>query len=260
MSNELREKQICEMADFRLTVVAELANPYLSSTERRRLIREKARIDHDVPGIGQRRFSESCIRKWLALYRTHGKAGLQPRARTDAGVSRVMSSAEAALLLNHLESEPHLSATAVLRKLQRSGKIKSQPSSSSLSRLVRSAGLDRERRLRALADTKQLKFDFFSPLECVQADSMYALKIPDEQGRRRYALLLAFLDDATRRVLYADFSFAESSVAFESGIKHILAAHGRIGRLYCDYAEEKQMPKFLSMSRVGKEMTEKTSE
>ena len=47
-------------------------------------------------------------------------------------------------------------------------------------------------------------------------------------------MLLAFLDDATRRILYACFGFSENALGFESGIKHILAAHGRIGRLYVD--------------------------
>ena len=39
------------------------------------------------------------------------------------------------------------------------GKIIGNISSSSLSRLVRSAGVDRERRLQAVCDRKQLKFD-----------------------------------------------------------------------------------------------------
>jgi len=46
--------------------------------------------------------------------------------------------------------------------------------------------------------------------------------------------LLAFIDDATRRILYARFDFSEKSLLFEKGINHILKAHGRIGRLYVD--------------------------
>jgi putative transposase len=64
---------------------------------------------------------------------------------------------------------------------------------------------------------------------------MYSVKIPDAKGKLRHAVLLAFLDDATRRVLHASFSFSENSLVFEAGIKHILAAHGRIGRLYADH-------------------------
>jgi len=234
MRKEQREKRIAEMADFRFKLVAELANPYLSCSQRKQLIGEKAGIEHDVPGRGRCRLSESCIRKWLSLYRKYGKEGLLPRSRRDTGASRVLSQAEAALFLNHLESHPELTATAVLKRLQEGGRIRSNPSTSSLSRLVRSAGLERARRLRKRETEQNLKFDFFAPLECVQADCMHSVKIPDDRGRRRHAILLTFLDDATRRILYASFSFTESALAFEAGIKHILLAHGRIGRLYCD--------------------------
>jgi len=235
MRKEDREKRIAEMVDFRFKLVAELANPYLSSSQRRQLIGEKAAIEHDVPGRGRCRLSESCIRKWLSLYRQYGKEGLMPRSRRDTGASRALCQAEAALLLNYLETHPELTATRVLKTLQQSGKIRSNPSTSSLSRLVRSAGLERTRRLQKRESEQNLKFDFFAPLECVQSDCMYSVKIPDDRGRRRHAILLTFLDDATRRILYATFSFTESSLAFEAGIKHILLAHGRIGRLYTDH-------------------------
>jgi len=235
MNDKERERHVEEMTDFRFKLVAELANPYLSSGERRRMIREKASVEHEVPAIGRKHLSEGCILKWLALYRKFGKEGLKPRSRRDSGMSRVLSEAEAALLLSHLEAHPELTATTVLHGLQKSGRIQSNPSSSSLSRLVRSAGLERSRRIQAHAEEKTLKFEFFSPLECVQADGMYSVKIPDAKGKLRHAVLLAFLDDATRRVVHASFSFSENSLAFEAGIKHILAAHGRIGRVYADH-------------------------
>lgn len=234
MNQAERDRHIAEMADFRYRLVAELANPYLGTAQRRQLIREKARIEHEVPGLGRHRLSESCIRKWLTVYRQYGKEGLQSHGRRDAGVSRVLSSGEAAVLLSYLETHPLLTASAALKTLQQQGLVTATPSSSSLSRLVRSAGLQRARRLRNAEAEKTLKFDFFAPLECVQSDCMYALKVPDAAGRLRQSILLTFLDDATRRILYATFTFSESSLAFEAGIKHILKAHGRIGRLYVD--------------------------
>ena len=115
-----------------------------------------------------------------------------------------MSDTEAAVLLLYLENHPELTAAAALRTLQADGRISSHPSTSALSRLVRSAGLQRRERQRQLHGAEQkLKFDFFAPLECVQVDCMHALKLPDPNGRRRMAILLAFLDDATRRILYA---------------------------------------------------------
>ena len=235
MTPEEREHHDQQITEFRYQLVAELANPYLSAAERRESIRQKAKVRHEVPLLGRRRYSVGCIHKWLALYRKHGRAGLAPRARRDAGRARSLSDTEAAVLLNHLEIHPELTATAVLRTLQCDGRIIGTPSSSALSRLVRSAGLHRSARQRQAHGEQSLKFEFFAPLECVQADFMYGPRLPDPKGRRRIALLLAFLDDATRRVVYACWGFSESAVAFEAGIHHILASHGRIGRLYCDH-------------------------
>jgi hypothetical protein len=55
-----------------------------------------------------------------------------------------------------------------------------------------------------------------------------------EKAKRKKAILLAFIDDATRRILYAKFDFSEKSLLFEDGIRHILKSHGRIGKLYVD--------------------------
>ena len=234
MNDEHREQKRREITQFRYALVAELANPYLSSTQVSDLIRQKAAQEHHIPYSQKRTLSEACIRKWMYSYRKHGKAGLEPKLRTDAGACRALTEAEAALLLSQLEASPTLCATTVLARLKKQGKITTTISSSSLSRLVRSAGLDRQRRLQAAEEHKQLKFEFFSPLECVQADCMYTVSVPDEKGKRRKAILLTFLDDATRRILYSSFAFTERAVDFEAGIKHILLAHGRIGRIYVD--------------------------
>lgn len=234
MNDEQREQKRRQITEFRYAMVAELANPYLSTAQVSALIRQKSEQEHEVPYSGKRMLSEACIRKWMYAYKKHGKAGLEPKLRSDTGACRSLSESETALLLSHLEASPQLCATTVLAGLKKQGKIAGTISSSSLSRLVRSAGLDRQRRLQAAAEQKQLKFEFFSPLECIQADCMYSVSVPDGKGKRRKAILLTFLDDATRRILYSHFAFSERAVDFEAGIKHILLAHGRIGRIYVD--------------------------
>jgi putative transposase len=229
---ESRGRQI---AAFRYGLIAELVNPYLNRQELRALLRQKAGREHEVPFLGKRTLTVSCLRKWLAAYRKRGMEGLTPAPRRDAGSCRALTQSEAALLVSELENHPECTATATLKRLQAEGRIQSRPSLSSLSRMVRATGLDRQGRLRALQQEQTLPFEFFAPLECVQADCMYTVAVPDAKGKRRQAVLLAFLDDATRRILYACFSFSENALAFECGIRHILAAHGRIGRLYVDH-------------------------
>ena len=222
------------ITEFRYALVAELANPYLSSSQVSELVRAKAAQEHEIPCLGKRRLSEACIRKWMYAYKKHGKMGLEPKVRSDAGRCRSLSESETAVLMNALESSPHLTATTVLANLRKEGAIVGNISSSSLSRLVCSMGLRREQRVQAAVEEKHLKFEFFSPLECVQADCMHTFNVPDETGKRRKAILLTFIDDATRRILYTHFAFSERALDFEAGIKHILAAQGFIGRLYVD--------------------------
>jgi len=235
MSHEQQtDRRRQEVQEFRYALIAELTNPYLEHGELKRLVREKAAREYQIPYSRRTRVSPDCIRDWLKRFRKYGKEGLLPRKRSDWGTHRCLSPQEASRLIGYLEEHPELDATTCLRELQRQGEILSAVSSSSLSRLVRSAGLDRKSRIEAKREGKSLKFDFFYPLECVQADDMVGFPVPDGKGGKRRAILMSFLDDATRRVLYANFSYTERSVEFEAGIQHILKAHGRIGMLYVD--------------------------
>jgi len=235
MNDDEQDRRRREIGEFRYALIAELTNPYLEHGELKRLIGEKARREYEIPYSQRRSISEECIREWLKKFRKYGKDGLLPRRRSDRGSNRSLKPEEAFRLIRYLEDHPELTATTCLKELQRQGTILSPLSSSSLSRLVRSSGMDRETRMQNRREEKNLKFEFFYPLECVQADDLYAFTVPDGKGGRRKAILMSFLDDATRRVLYANFSFTERSVEFEAGIKHILKAHGRIGMLYVDH-------------------------
>ena len=233
---EKAEQRAQQIQEFRYGVIAELTNVYLEHGELNRLIKEKAGREYQIPHSQRTSVTEACIRSWLKRFRKYGKEGLLPKKRSDSGSCRSMSAEEISELLSYLEAQPQLTATACLEILQEQGKITSRPSSSSLSRLVSSNGLDRaSRREGSCEQEKSLKFAFFYPLECVQADDMYSIEVPDGAGGKRRAILMSFIDDATRRILYADCSFTERSVQFEFGIKHILRAHGRIGMMYVDH-------------------------
>lgn len=230
------EKKVHEQAimDFRQAMVAELANPYLAHGERIRLIREKACRQWDMPWSSKASITEATIKHWLEQYRLYGKEGLRPKRRTDSGNSRAVGHDDTQALVELLKQQPELTARSAWNKLRAEGKVAADISSSTLSRLIAAQGLRRDERLRSKALEKNLKFDFFYPLECVQSDCMHGPAIPGPDGRSAKAILIAFIDDATRRIVHAEFSTSEHSLAFEKGIRHILLAHGRIGRLYVD--------------------------
>ena len=149
MTREEREQRERQITEFRYQLVAELANPYLSGAGRRALIQQKAAVEHEVPLLGRRRYTASCIHKWLLLYRKHGRAGLAPRARRDAGLARDVGHRGGGSLA--LPGEPSR-AQRRDRAAHAAGRRQDLklPSTSALSRLVRSAGLQRRERQRQL--------------------------------------------------------------------------------------------------------------
>ena len=69
MNEEQRAAKHREITEFRYALVAELANPYLSTAQVSELVRQKAAQEHQIPYIGKHRLSEACIRKRMYAYR-----------------------------------------------------------------------------------------------------------------------------------------------------------------------------------------------
>ncbi len=233
-SEQESQQRVQQIMDFRQSIVAELANPYLDHGQIKKLIAEKASQHYEMPWSSKSSLSQGTIRKWLEIYRHFGKEGLRPKRRADRGKSRLVAEQDEQVFTQYLQEHPELTATSAWKKLLDEGKIDGQITSSSLSRLVQANGLVREQRLHNKVQEKSLKFDFFYPLECVQADCLHGPLIPDGKGGRTKAIMIAFIDDATRRIVYAEFTQSEHSLAFEKGIRHILSSQGKIVKLYVD--------------------------
>jgi transposase InsO family protein len=224
-----------KVADFRFALIAELANPHLPAGMFNSMIQQKATMKYNIPYSTRQTVGVPTIRKWLYTYKKYGKNALQPKGRNDAGKSRSISDADREIIVEHLIKYPECPALSLLRKLKAEGKVSPYISNSALSRLLASDGIAKKDRIATiLQKEKTLKFNFQYPLECVQVDFLHAFPIPNASGKRQKALLIAFIDDATRRIVYADFSFSEHSLAFEKGILHILKSQGKIQKLYTD--------------------------
>lgn len=241
MNKNLLEEKGLIISEFRYGIIADLTNPFIDPAEVRRIIYEKSLREYNIPFSAKTTITQKTISNWLKIYLKCGKSGLFPKKRDDSGKSKALKEEEQEALIKQLEEYPELTAKTALKVLQNKGIIKSNISGSSLSRFVIANGLTREKRREAKIRERNLKFEFFAPLECVQSDSMHAFPVPTENGKKKKAILLAFLDDATRRVIYSKFIDSEASIEFEAGIKHILKAHGKIITIYTDNG-----PQFVS--------------
>jgi putative transposase len=220
--------------DFRFGIIADLVYGHAVGSELAKLIKEKARQTYDIPFMRKKKITESCIRKWLSTYRKNGRDGLVPKTRKDKGISHSISDAEKEMILKLLEEKPAMDAMVAVRSLLRAGKLTHEISKSALSRFIRASGFERAVRLHIPTKDQVQGYSFEYPLECIQVDDMHSFAVPDHEGKLRKAILIAFIDDATRRILYSRFSFTENSLEFERGILHILRSHGRPRRIYTD--------------------------
>ena len=232
-TDEVNDKQKT-VSDFRFGIIADLVYSHASGKELAKLIAEKASRTYEIPDSRKTRITQSCIRKWLTAYRTKGRDVLIPKTRKDKGSCRAIADGEKELILKLLEKTPQMDASSAVRTLVRDGKLIGGISKSSLSRFIRASGFDRATRLHVATKDQVQGFSYEYPLECIQVDDMHSFNVPDHTGKLRKAILIAFLDDASRRVLYAHFSFSENALEFERGILHILRSHGRPRRIYTD--------------------------
>lgn len=234
MNTKDKIEQNKAIAGFRYSLIAELTNQNLSPPEINQLIREKAGRSYHIPYSTKTSVTEKSIKNWLLAFQIRGIDGITPKLRRDIGKSKCLTQAEQDALINCLEKQPYLTAKAAFLLCQKAGTIKNSISASSLSRLVRAHGLDKKNRMQSKQQAPSLKFNFRYPLECVQSDFMHAFPIPDHTGKKRTAKLLTIMDDATRRILYACFTFSEKAEEFEKGLRYVLSTHGRINKVYVD--------------------------
>lgn len=234
MLEEHKIDQNREIAGFRYSLIAELTNENLSEAEIRKLIREKALRTYQIPCSAKTKITAKSLQNWLKRFKNLGINGLMPKVRDDWGKSKKLTREEQDIFINFLSEHPYLTAKSAFLECQKKGHIKTDISSSALSRLVNAHGLDKKSRMRPVKEDTCLKYSFKYPLECVQSDFMHAFPVPDGKGKKKKAKLLTLMDDATRRILYAAFTFYETAEEFEKGLKSVLCMHGKIHRVYTD--------------------------
>ena len=227
-----------EVALFRFERIADLLRLEAGSQALRRQLRERAGQACRIPGTSRRRVSEATLRRWMARYRADGLEALYPKPRCDRGRSRALSPEVASLLVGIKEREPGLSVAKLILRARREGPVPAavRLAPSTVYRLLREQGLLR-RAPREEASQDQRRWGYERAGELWMSDVLHGPKIlcqPGDRRRRRKSYLIAFIDDATRVIPHAEFTFAESYAAFLPVFKRALLKRGLPERLFVD--------------------------
>jgi putative transposase len=212
-----------EIALFRFRLIQDALDPGLTAKQRGRLVRQVAAVEHPGPHGTPVRVSRANLDRWLRAYRSGGFVALIPVPR------RVSPTTPAAVL-----------ELAVALKKEAPGRTAAQiavilaaqsgwaPSERTLQRHFKDLGICRTRPDGSVPAA-------FGRFEAEQPNARWvadALHGPVIAGRK--AILIAFLDDHSRLVVAARWSYHENAMALRETLRDGLGTRGYPKVIYVD--------------------------
>lgn len=223
------------IALFRYGLIADLVRLHSGSKGLYARIAQKAAGEYTIPGSTRTRVAEETIRDWLKAYRRGGFDALLPKPRADRGRARSLPPEVVDVLLAIKEGNPRLSVQLVIREARQRPEVGEDlplPNATVHRLLTRHGLMDKTRTEAGEADRR--RFAFQRAGELWMSDVMHGPRVLVGDRTRRKTYLLAFLDDATRVIPYAAFTFSENTAAFLPVLKQALLRRGLPERLYVD--------------------------
>lgn len=225
-----------EIALFRYGVIADLVHLEPHSRGLYALLTKKAQQDFTIPGSLRRHVAAETMRGWLRAYRRGGFDALVPRVRADQGCARSIPPCVVDLLCQMKEDSPELSIPSLIKVARaKHGSLVTEEvklPESTVHRVLARRGLMKKQPDDPTSKDRR-RFEHENAGDLWMSDVMYGPKIRDAR-RQRQTYLIAFIDDATRVVPFASFTFSEGAVTYLSVLEQAVRRRGIPKRLYVD--------------------------
>lgn len=225
-----------EVALFRYGVIADLVHLEPHHRGLYALLVKKGEQEFNIPGSLRRRVAPETMRGWLRAYRRGGFDALVPRVRADQGCARSIPPHVVDLLCQMKEDTPELSIPSLLKAARAQHPdvvtVEVKLPESTVHRLLARRGLMKKQPDDPTSKDRR-RFEHEAAGDLWMSDVMFGPKIRDARQQRQ-TYLIAFIDDATRVVPYAAFTFSEGAVTYLSVLEQAVRRRGIPKRLYVD--------------------------
>jgi putative transposase len=225
---------------FRFGVIAELVCRLFDNKAQERAVRSEilARLWKHPDG-SMRRVADRTLRLWLARYREHGLAGLydgMKRPRGNKGQSKAVPSAVLDEAIRLRREVPSRSTRTILKLLAAQGAAVDGFSERTLSRQLKQRRATREHVERGEGYFQ--RWEQVRANDLWQGDTAHGVWLPDpaSPSKLKKTKLIAFIDDATRVCVHAEFYFDEQLPSLLDTFSKALQKRGRPSRLLLDNA------------------------
>jgi len=220
-----------DWAVFRYGLISEATRPLATEIVSQILCHVAAR-QHSLPDGSIHRFSLSTLRNWLRAYLKGGLDALLPKIRGDKGTFRMLDDDTAEVIARHRVQHREISVKLFHEILHDDGVLPGgfRICEATLRRFLKSRGLDKP--LRG-PDRARAKYEMPYPNDLWVADFMHGPHVRTDAGKRK-AILCAIIDDHSRIIPGARFSFTEDTADLLHVFADAIATYGVPKRFYCD--------------------------
>jgi len=221
------------IAVFRLTVLGPLVSRQkIERGELKRLIREIASRDYDIPYTDKSRIAEKTIEGWYYTYCRENLDGLRPKQRTDRGASKLAPEVQEAIIRFKREN-PRRSIDAIIALLLANGlAAKDEVSRSSVHRLLKQHGISRMTGSSSMPEEFR-SFETQYAGQIWYGDVMHGPSVP-VGGRMRKVYLVSLMDDASRLLTHSAFCLGETALDIQLVLKQAVLKRGLPVKLVID--------------------------
>ncbi|MEN0664602.1 IS481 family transposase [Caldifermentibacillus hisashii] len=224
----MTEKEREQVALFRYGIIAPLLNGQVDSKQ---YFEELEGRVHSIPYYGERKIAVKTVKEWLLNYRRNGFDALKPKKRADRGNSRRLSPDDQDHILDIRKKFLHMPVSVFYEQLIRQGEInRNQISYSTINRLLKKHNLS-GKILSAIPERKRFAHEKVNILW--QADLSHGpyIKI---KGKVKKTFLIAYIDDCSRLVPFAQFFTSEGFDGLRIVTKEALIRRGKPAIIYAD--------------------------
>ena len=227
-------------------------------------IEESAKRREKAAYCRQAGVSERTVRNYRARYLKKGPQGLlfyHPRKRSprigDQGLQQKIKE-----MVGELPTRSVPKIRRLLAEDKKYAEKIAKVSDRTIYRFLCENGMSQRERFSILSQTGRRAYHRFEAphsMALVQADARDGIWLDLPDGRRVKSYLFLWIDDFSRKILFGKYYLNEKLPCMEDSFKYMILRYGIPLRIYMDYPEKKQMPKFTSILLRSNEMTLGTS-
>jgi len=230
----MTEEQKKQIGVFRFSVIHEfVGSVVLDYGEQQRLLKQKCAHKWQIPYSDRTRISRATILSWVKRYKDSGGKleSLYPKDRHDKQKSRVIDARTAANLIAVRKTMPAATVPALIKVMAQRNLVSAgtRLKTTTVYRFLHNQQLMKV----AIGCCDRRKFEAELPNDLWQSDVMHGPLVA-AAPRQKKSYLIAFIDDHSRLVPYAQFYLSENLEAFLDAFEKALLKRGLPRKLYTD--------------------------